>query len=966
MLYRGEFLQGFHVRDSTGFEEWVTREQERLQHVVLMALSDLVTYYLAHGAYAAGIPHAARLLQMDPLREETHRQFMLLLLRNGQRRAALEQYASCRAVLDHELGVAPTAETTALYECIRAGGLCDGENTPVPPPPRRQPPRAAPPRLPAEDRPPLLGRDAEWARLQEAWAAAAQRPQLVILAGEPGIGKTRLAEELLTWADQHEIITAGARSYAAEGSLAYAPVTAWLRTAAIQAALPLLDDIWLTEVVRLTPEIAADRPIVPPGPVTESWQRQRLFEALARTILGDRQPRILLLDDLQWCDQETLEWLHYLLRFDPATRLLIVATLRLAETPPGHLVSTFLLDLGRGGQVTQIDLGPLDATQTAALAGQLTGRMLDPMIAAYLYHETEGNPLFVVETARAGILTQQQPDLALYADLTPPPLSMLPPTVQAVIVARLAGLSPAAHDLVRLAAIIGRAFTFEVLARTSGRAEEDLLRELDELCQRRILREQGGDAYDFSHDKLREVAYGELSTARRRALHHRVAQALEAVYAADLDPVSGQIAVHYRRAHLPEKAIPYYQRAAAVAGQVYAYAEAIHYLRRGLALLDGALPGVFPPPAQHEMAAQLYESLGDILLITGQQAEAQAVFGQAQAQSTARSPLERSRLARKIGRTYLSQRRYDDALQALATAEQILGPPPDAPAAEWQQAWLDVQLDRMWPYYWMAQWPPIADLIERARPTVAQSGTPLQRGKFLHGLVLAAYRRDRYMVAEETLADARRFLATVEESGDAGQVSEAHFWMGFALLWYGARAEAAHELQQALHAADRTGDVALQAHCLTYLATLARLQGQVAETRQLLTRTLATAQASQAPEYVAMVQANQAWLAWREQNLGEARTQAEAALAAWKALPLVWPFHWTAILPLIGVLLAQDQPRAALDQATALLDPLQQRLPEPLVSEITTALADLDARRPAAAVSHLRRALAVAAAQGYL
>jgi tetratricopeptide (TPR) repeat protein len=160
----------------------------------------------------------------------------------------------------------------------------------------------------------------------------------------------------------------------------------------------------------------------------------------------------------------------------------------------------------------------------------------------------------------------------------------LPPKVQAVIATRLAQLSPPARELASVAAVIGRAFAVDVLAKASDASEEALVRGLDELWQRRIVREHGVDAYDFSHDKLREVTYADQSPTRRRVLHRRVAEALETLHAADLDSVSGQIAVHYDMAGLAGNAIHYYQRAAEVAQQVYANAEAITYLSRALEL----------------------------------------------------------------------------------------------------------------------------------------------------------------------------------------------------------------------------------------------------------------------------------------------------------------------------------------------------------------------------------------------
>ncbi len=133
----------------------------------------------------------------------------------------------------------------------------------------------------------------------------------------------------MAWTKRQGLATAGTRCYAAEGELAYAPLTAWLRASSIQAGLPSLAEVWLREVARLLPELRTQYPaLAPSDPLTEAWQRQRLFEALARALLAGRQPLLLFIDDLQWCDRETLAWLHYLLRFDPQARLLLLGTLR--------------------------------------------------------------------------------------------------------------------------------------------------------------------------------------------------------------------------------------------------------------------------------------------------------------------------------------------------------------------------------------------------------------------------------------------------------------------------------------------------------------------------------------------------------------------------------------------------------------------------------------------------------------
>jgi predicted ATPase len=143
--------------------------------------------------------------------------------------------------------------------------------------------------------------------------------------------------------------------------------------------------------------------------------------------------------------------------------------------------------------------------------------------------------------------------------------------------------------------------------------EDVLVQALDELWRRRIVREQGADAYDFSHDKLREVAYAGLSAARKRWLHRRVAQALEDVHAGDLDAVGAQVASHYERADEPQQAIPYYHRAAQAAQRIQANDEAIGYFRRALALLEAVPPGETASEWRQQMAARLHEGLGSVM-----------------------------------------------------------------------------------------------------------------------------------------------------------------------------------------------------------------------------------------------------------------------------------------------------------------------------------------------------------------
>lgn len=550
-LYRGDLLPSC-------YDEWIIPERERLLQLFTTALNRIIFMLESQRDYSNAIHYAQIFLRHAPVHEEIYRRLMRLYALSGDRAGALHTYHTCATVLERELNVEPCADTRQAYEQIlnvpqsimTSGTLVAS--------------------------PLLVGRREEWACLQSVWSTSATgHAHFVLLSGTAGIGKTRLAEEMLEWARRQGITVMKASSYTAEGALAYAPVAAWLR----EKTLPPLAPHWKREVARLLPELLTQDPGLAPSPLSEEWQRQHFFEALARALLEGSQPLMLLIDDLQWCDRDTVEWLHYLLRFDPHARLLIIGTVRLEEIASDHPFNVLITALHRNHQITEIGLPSLDQSDTIALASQIVGQSLDPTFAAQIYRETEGNALFVVEMARAKRISSQEAK-------TNTGVTRLPPTVQAVIRARLAMLSEAALELACIGAAIGREFTFDILQRASGKDEDTLVRDLDELWQRRIVSEQGTEGYDFTHDKLREVIYADLSAARRRVLHHRVARALQVQTRTPQSEMAALLAYHFECAGENDKAFEYWLNAGDHALQLYSSQRAIQQFERALALAD--------------------------------------------------------------------------------------------------------------------------------------------------------------------------------------------------------------------------------------------------------------------------------------------------------------------------------------------------------------------------------------------
>ncbi len=558
--YIGELLPG-------AYADWVVALREKYQQRMRNAIEQLVTLSENTRAYEDGIRYAQRLLHLDPLAETTYQRLIRLRALKGDRSGALQTYHDCVTMLHRELGVDPTSETKQLYARILNR---DTTSDAVPEP------RSAITVDTAE----LVGRVQEWDALLATWQRVMQgEAHVTVITGEAGIGKTRLAEELLLRTSHLGVLIARTRSHAAQGALAYTPIVELLRTEPLRSGLEKLDDVWLVEISRLVPELYSSRPHLPqPQPMTSRWQRNRFLEALARAVLGEGQPRVLLFDDLQWCDRETLEWLHYLVSNNRQAQLLVIGTLRDDEIDNSHPYTTLQLALSRSGQATMMPLAPLQATDVRILAEHIGEDALTDELAAWLYRETEGNPLFVVETVRAGIQVTTNPSpRAKTADL--------PPKLYAAIQSRLVQLSSEAQTVARLAAVVGNAFTYDLLLEAVGQDDETLVDSLDELWRRRIIVDRA-DSYDFSHDKLREVVYLELSTIRRRRLHAHVARALTTVYAKRLNEVSAQIAANLERAGLSAEAIEYYERAASHAYRLSALQEAIDHCQRGLALLE--------------------------------------------------------------------------------------------------------------------------------------------------------------------------------------------------------------------------------------------------------------------------------------------------------------------------------------------------------------------------------------------
>ena len=946
-LYGGELLPGC-------YSDWLLTERDRLAQAYSAALKQLAALNEERRDYRQAIGHAQALLRHDPLHEPAYAQLMRLHALNDDRAAALHMYHTCVTTLRRELDVEPSRPTREIYE-----RLLNVKSQP-----------AALPQF--ESAAPLVGREAEWALLQKTWREATGGARLVLISGEAGIGKTRLAEALAEWVGRQGIPALTARCYATEGELAYAPAVAWLRG----HPRPPLADPWLRELARLLPEILIERPdLPPPGPLTEAWQRLRLFEALAQALLTGHSALLLVLDDLQWCDRDTLDWLHYLLHareaMDTRGQLLVVATVRREEGKTA--LDSWVAGLSRAGNLTEIELGPLSQDATLTLADRIAGRPLDRALGPLLFQGTEGHPLFIVEMVRAGFGQVRSTTANHAAAMTATPAA-LPTKVRQVIEARLAQLSAPARSTVELAAVVGRAFTYGVLAHATDLSEDLLVGSLDECWRKRIIREQEDDAYDFSHDKLREAAYAGLSRTRRRWLHGQIAQALERVHFADPDRVAGVIAAHYEAARLPAQAIAYHDRAAAVARRVYAHGDALAALEKAVSLLD-ALPD---PTVRCGLASHIQEELGDLRELLTQHGPARDAYAMALACAPEADRITRARLHRKIGKTMESdQAGHAQPRAQYEAAEALLGTPDrDDTGADWWEEWCQIQLEHMLLLYWWRRPDEMAERVGRVRPLIERHGTSAQRADLFGILDRQVNQSNCFAPSDAALAYARAALEALPPSVSPELRAPHQYHLGFNLLWHGDLAEAEAELQVALDTAEQIGDVVGQARCLAHLVVVYRRQGRDADVERIARRGLAAAEVAGMLDYVGASRASLAWVAWRRggaprrrsvqastslsASLVETERLAQAAIEAWQLFAVPYPRYWQALWPLIGVALAQDRPADAISHARQFHAPNQLALPQAIEEPLAAALAAWDAGQPNEARQLLHRALDLA------
>jgi predicted ATPase len=466
----------------------------------------------------------------------------------------------------------------------------------------------------------FVGRERELERLERAWRAAeAGETRIVFVAGEPGVGKTRLASEFArtVHAQGTTVLVGGCDE---DLGVSYQPFVEALRQYVDQAT-ELEGSIgrFGGELVRLVPELAERVPdLSPPLRSDPGTEQHRLFDAVAAWLaaMSRDQPLVLVLDDLQWAAKPTLLMLRHLARSPDPMRLVVLGTYRDTEVGRTHPLADALGDLRRRAGFERISLPGLDRAGVVSFMEHAAEHALDDQdlaLASAIHEETEGNPFFVGEVLRH--LTES----GAIADgdrrrRTGSPFEEvgIPEGVRDVVGRRLSRLSQATNDVLRLAAVIGPEFDLAVLTDVAGLSEEGLIAVLEEAVAARLMTEVGQPEVHgrFAHALVRDTLYDELSPVGRISVHRRVAEAIERLYAGRLDDHLPTLAHHYARAASPAagtaKAVAYAARAGDHAMAQLANDEAVTYYRQALELLT-----IAPGPAQESRRLELLISLGE-------------------------------------------------------------------------------------------------------------------------------------------------------------------------------------------------------------------------------------------------------------------------------------------------------------------------------------------------------------------
>ncbi len=804
-LYRGPFLDGL-------YDDWALAEQERLRVLYLEALQRLLELRKQAADYLSALEIARRLVAAEPLHEAAHRELMCLYHLLGREAEAVAQYLRCREILRRELKEVPAPETEALYQTLSRAAL-PAEVQAVHLPASARGPVAT------LEEPPLVGRDAQRAvLLNHLETAASGQGELVLLEGEAGIGKTRLARELVAGSGWRNICTvvasAGQTDMPSSYSLLLAALRPLLSPLRIRQLAGSLEPVHFQAAALLLPCLSgalSDRPPLPDLPPPQAWER--IQQALIAFVLGLARitPHLWVLEDLQWADAETLSLLPLLLPRLAESRTLFLLTGRSADLRANLLVWNALQALDRAGPFPRYTLARLGADDVGSLVRTLLGQE-QIALTEHLARESEGVPLYLVEILKTWrdeghLAPTERGTWQWRGDM---PVAHSAYLGQAVIGYRVASLTYAAGEVLSAAAVIGVEVDFDLLGRMCALPDAlsdhpRLLTATDELLRLGFLIETD-IGYRFSHEQVRQAVYHRLSSTERQHLHRKAALAAQTLFPTQFE----LLAHHFAAAGEQEPAIHYLTRAAERARQVFAHQAALSCYERLLGLIHSQ-----DYAARYDVLRDHAETLGWMGDRTAQGRDLEEILSLAQSFSDdarlARALHMRSEWHRLQGR---HQPAEGDALAALEIYRQLRD--------DRAQAALLSQLG--YTVIYTNDSSRASTYFQAALPIYQALGDFQGQIDCLAGLVSTAESDGDYFLA---LSYLQQNMALAEATGDARRISRGLHNMGVIHYDLGDMDAAEAFLRRALQLKETTGDRHSQAFTYFYLSVVSIERGDL-------------------------------------------------------------------------------------------------------------------------------------------
>ncbi|OFW65494.1 MAG: hypothetical protein A2Z12_09435, partial [Actinobacteria bacterium RBG_16_68_21] len=596
-LYRGDLLAGF-------YDDWLFPDQDRLRSRFLGALEHLVDIAMAKGDYEAAHVTARRLAQEDEFDEEAHRRVMRIAVLLGRHNDAIRQYEECRRILAEELGSTPSPETIDLYEATLADRAVGGRAAPNP---------EESPLFGLAEPAPFVGRDTERSRLAQRLDEVLDgKGGVVLVEGESGVGKTRLLAEMVQDARWRGMDVLWGRSMPSGGH-PYGPLAAALGDVVGLRARQLvnrLEPMWAEVLSPLTPALGrGDAPEPTETPVRRADEQARMREAIAVAFrqLAEIGPTLVVLEDVHWADDDTIQALTQIAGRIADRRILFAVSYRHGEARERAEVWQLLRELDRMPHCERLSLSAYSPAQTEELIRRSLDRAeVSREFSERLHRDTGGIPLFIVETLRALYEKDGLDEAEAPLEESPSPRDRLPvtPTVHALIRHRLESLDAGSRKTLEMVAIHDGELLLEEVVSGSELEDQAALAALDDLVRRRLVT-AGEGAYTVGHELMRRVVYDDLPLSRRLDLHRRVALAIEARRPSEVE----LLAHHFVTARIPDRAAEYLERAAQHAMTVHAYDTAALHLERA----SGTLDEISAPGPRRFSVAALHEEVLDVL-----------------------------------------------------------------------------------------------------------------------------------------------------------------------------------------------------------------------------------------------------------------------------------------------------------------------------------------------------------------